>query len=149
MKKLISTQFSLHIILISLIIVFFLAISAFLLINPEKLMRIQRNEQRVEDLKSIEASINEYKAEMGSDYIEIAEINIGSTHVIGTCTKKGETGCGDKITHEKCVDLSGLMSPVPKDPFSGTDLKTDYFLRKNEDGGLFLGACDPEPEEIF
>jgi len=124
--------------------IFIILILLFFLINPEKLMRKYRNNVRLTDMQQILNAINNYTETEGHLYSEIEKINIGSIHVIGLCTEKGETGCTAKTTHEECLNLTGLMEKVPKDPFSGTDLKTDYYLRKNEDGTITIGACDPE-----
>jgi hypothetical protein len=144
MKKITLPKFLLHLSVIFLIIVLI-----FVLIDPEKLMHIQRNKTRLADINQILTSIKDYKEKNGQLYMEIQKINTGSIHVIGLCTEKGETGCGAKTTHEKCIDLTGLMSEVPKDPFSGSDLKTDYYLRKNEDETITVGVCDSEAEGRF
>ena len=143
-KSITNREIPLYKLILILALIFILLTILFLLINPEQLMRNRRNNIRTEDIQKIHIAIDEYELENSKIYPEIAKINIGSIHVIGLCTEKGETGCTAKTTHEKCIDLSGLMEKVPKDPFSGTDLKTDYYLRKNEDGTITIGACDSE-----
>jgi len=121
-------------------LLFVILISLVILIDPEQFMRKHRNDQRKTDIENILSLV---------EFTDLDSISPGDIHVIGTCPDKGETGCTIQTTHQQCLDLSQIIDPVPKDPFSGTDYKTDYYIKKGKYGKITVGACDPEPDERF
>lgn len=141
--------FTLVELIIVIAIIAVLAGAIFVAIDPARRLHESRNARRSSDVTTILDAIKTYQADnAGTHYATIAALTNGQYHTIGTCAAGGDVGCTAQTTQAACVDLSaigtGYLSAVPKDPQTGSDAKTDYYLMKDANGAIVVGACDPE-----
>lgn len=141
--------FTLVELIIVIAIIAVLAGAIFVAIDPARRLHESRNARRASDVTTILDAIKTYQADNAGDhYSTISALTNGQYHTIGTCAVGGNTGCTAQTTQAACVDLSaigtGYLSAVPKDPQTGSDAKTDYYLMKDANGAIVVGACDPE-----
>lgn len=143
--------FTLIELIIVIAIIAVLAAAVFVAIDPARRLNESRNARRSSDISNILDSIVKYQADSdGTHLAAVAALTAGSYYTIGTCATGGDTGCTAKTTQAACADLSGLPSnylgAIPKDPKNGTDAKTDYYIMKDANSAITVGACDPEGE---
>lgn len=143
--------FTLVELIIVVAIIAILAGTIFVALDPARRFAESRNSQRFSDVNTILDAIIKYQADNdGTHYLEVESLGSTSFYTIGTCNTGGDTNCGAKTTVTSCVDLTDIgtnyLAKVPKDPKNGTDAKTDYYLKKDENDSITIGACDPEGE---
>lgn len=142
--------FTLIELLIVIAIIAILAAVVFVALNPLARFKAARDSTRWSDVENILSAIKLHQVDNGGVYLDtINALDNDKYYTIGTCTSGGDSGCTAQTTEETCVDLTGLVTAgylpsVPKDPVSGTDSKTDYYLKKSATGIITVGACDPE-----
>lgn len=148
-----STQkgFTLIELIIVIAIIAVLAGAVFVALDPARRLHESRNARRSSDITNILDSVVKYQVDNeGTHYSTVAALTAGNYHTIGTCGSGGNTGCTAQTTQAACVDLSAIgsnyLGAVPKDPSTGTDALTDYYLMKDANGSLTVGSCDPEGE---
>lgn len=135
--------------IIVIAIIAILAAAIFVAIDPARRLHESRNARRNSDIATILEGVKTYQADNdGTHYAEVAGMVDGEYHTIGTCAAGGDAGCGAQVTEADCVDLSGIgtgyLATVPMDPSTGTAAKTDYYIMKDANGAITVGACDPE-----
>lgn len=143
--------FTLVELIIVIAVIAILAAGIFVAIDPAKRINAANNARRSTDVASILDALKKYQADnTGSNYTTVAALTNDLNYVIGTDSSGCNTGCGGLTTQSACVDLSALpknyLGAIPKDPKSGTDAKTDYYLSKGALGTLTVGACDADGE---
>lgn len=143
--------FTLIELLIVIAIIAILAAALFVALNPAKRFQDARDAKRHQDVESVVAGLKAYQVDNNGSYpAAVSSLVAGTVYTIGTNGATGcDTGCTAKTTNASCVDMAGLVTggylgSVPKDPSSGTDAKTDYYVIKNSTGTVEVGACDPE-----
>ena len=141
--------FTLVELIIVIAIITILAAAIFVAIDPARRLNEARNARRQSDVANILDSIVKYQADnSGTHYSTVAGLTAGNFYTIGTCATGGDTGCTAKTTQAACVDLSAIgtnyLAAVPADPKGGTAEKTDYYLMKDANGAITVGACDAE-----
>lgn len=141
--------FTLIELIIVIAIIAVLAAAIFVAIDPARRLHESRNARRSSDVATILEAVKTFQADNnGTHYVEIDDLIAGNYYTIGTCNAGGNTGCGAHGTGAVCVDLSDIgtnyLADVPMDPSTGSASKTDYFLMKDENGAVTVGACDPE-----
>lgn len=143
--------FTLIELLIVIAIIAILAASLFVALNPAKRFLDARDAKRHQDTEAIVAGLKAYQVDNNGSYpAAVSALTNATSYTIGTNGATGcDAGCTAKTTNASCVDLASLVSggyigAVPKDPSSGTDAKTDYYIIKNSTGTVEVGACDPE-----
>lgn len=143
--------FTLIELLIVIAVIAILAASLFVALNPAKRFLDARDAKRNQDAEAIVAGLKAYQVDNNGSYpAAVTSLVAGTFYTVGTNGATGcDTGCTAKTTNASCVDLAGLVTggylgTVPKDPSTGTDLKTDYYLVKNSTGTVEVGSCDPE-----
>ncbi len=148
-----STQkgFTLIELIIVIAIIAVLAGAIFVALDPARRLHESRNARRSSDITNILDAVIKYQVDNeGTHYSTIAALTAGNYYTIGTCSSGGDSGCTAQTTQAACVDLSGIgsnyLGVVPKDPSTGTDAKTDYYLKKDSNGSITVGACDSEGE---
>ena len=144
--------FTLIELIIVIAIIAILAGAIFVAVDPARRLNQSRNATRANDVATILDAVKTYQVDNdGAHYSTIAALTAGNSYTIGTCTTGGNTGCTAQSTGAACVNLSGIgtgyLSQIPKDPKSGTDALTDYYLSIDANGAITVGACDPEGED--
>lgn len=143
--------FTLIELLIVIAIIAILAASLFVALNPAKRFQDARDAKRNQDTEAVVAGLKAYQVDNNGSYpAAVTALTNATAYTIGTNGVAGcDAGCTAKVTDASCVDMAslvtgGYMGSVPKDPSTGTDLKTDYYIIKNATGTVEVGACDPE-----
>lgn len=141
--------FTLIELLIVIGIIAFLASAIFIAVDPAKRFAEARNARRWTDVSSILEAVLEYAVDNGGTLPAGIDNVPGTSQVLGTNASGCNTGCTAKTTVDACLDLSGslvdqYLAAIPKDPLTGTDGFTDYYLNKSAKGRIEVGACDPE-----
>lgn len=143
--------FTLIELLIVIAVIAILAASLFVALNPAKRFKDARDAKRNQDTESIVAGLKAYQVDNNGNYpAAVSALTVDTPYTIGTNGATGcNTGCTAKVTNAACVDLAGIVSggylgSVPKDPSTGTDALTDYYLIRNTNGSVEAGACDPD-----
>lgn len=147
MKK--QKGFTLVELIIVIAIITILAAAIFVAVDPARRLNEARNARRSSDVANILDAIVKYQTDNnGTHYSTVAALTAGSNYTIGTCATGGDTGCTAVTTQAACVDLSAIgsnyLAAVPMDPRGGTAAKTDYYLTKDANGAITVGACDSE-----
>lgn len=137
--------------IIVIAIIAILAAGIFVAIDPAKRLNAANNARRSTDVASILDALVKYQADnTGSALATVGALTAGEFSVIGTAATGCSTTCTAKTTQAACVDLSALpknyLGAIPKDPKTGTDANTDYYISRGTLGTLTVGACDSEGE---
>lgn len=135
--------------LVVITIISILMAAVYFTVDPPALFASARNARRWGEIDSIAKAIRIY---------EIKEVMVGldsnysKAQVLGTDTAGCDSACGAKETVPSCLDIreamKSLLPEIPYDPKTGTEENTDYYVNKDENGILEVGACDSELEEI-
>lgn len=119
------------------------------LLDPPRRFAEARDAHRASDVESIIHAIRIDEVDhSGYSTTALYTLYPGNNYQIGTCLSGGEF-CGDVLTQQSCVDMSrlweeGYLGQIPYDYLYGTPEKTGYYLRRNTNGTLAIGACYPE-----
>lgn len=141
--------FTLIELLIVIAIIAIIAGMVFVALDPLKRFKDARDSRRWGDVTGILSALKINQVDLKGSYTPSVEaLPANMAYVIGTGVV-GCNVCGATPTQVGCVDLTGLvtggyLASVPKDPKDGTAVKTNYYLKKNTNGTLIIGACNPE-----
>lgn len=144
-----------------LIVIAILAILAgFVMVALNPLARFQdsRNSKRWADVGTILSAIKLDQVDNGGAYLtEIGATTAAANYIIG---ENGDSvNCSTltcSVTVTGCVDISGLVSEgyIPKMPYDSNDAEVSqadgtvdiskYYLRRESNGALSVGACNAE-----
>lgn len=118
-------------------------------INPSKQLGDTRNAQRRSDVNTLLNAVYQYVIDNNGNMPLGIDSLTGTYQVFGTDTIGCDTSCGNVSTVASCVDLSASLVPtyivgIPIDPTTGLDANTDYYIEKDTNGRISVGACDPE-----
>ncbi len=118
-------------------------------INPTKQLGETRNAQRRSNVNTILNAVYQYAIDNDGNLPAGIDSVTTSAQVLGTATTGCDTTCTATTTVAACLDLSGDLVPtyitdIPRDPKSGTPANTDYYINKDANGRIEVGACDPE-----
>lgn len=146
-----KSGFTLIELIIVIAIIAILAAAIFVALDPARRFNESRNSRRTTDVQTIHQALQKYQTDNdGVHYEQVDDLTAGQYFVIGTCSSGADSTCTAQTTQSACVDISGLgsnyLAVVPSDPKTGTDENTDYYLTKDTNGILSVGACDPEKE---
>jgi prepilin-type N-terminal cleavage/methylation domain-containing protein len=131
-----------------------LASAVFVAIDPARRLHEARNARRWSDVANILDALLKYQAD--NDGVHYANVSTSTLtpekyYVIGSRKEGCRIGCTAQHTEETCADLSELpdnyLGTIPKDPVSGTDEFTDYYISRTKNSSLVIGSCDPEGVE--
>lgn len=141
--------FTLIELIIVIAIIAILAAAIFVAIDPARRLHESRNARRWSDVTNVLDAVVKYQVDNeGTHYSTVAALTGGTYYVIGTCAT-GAT-CTAQTNDDACVDISAIgsnyLAAVPTDPKSGTGGDTDYYLMKDSNGAIEVGACEPEGE---
>ncbi len=142
-----------------LIVVGLIAILAgvvFVALDPFTRFRDARNARRAADVASIASAIRVHQVDNGGNYIaSVAGLTNATSYMIVTNT--GNSCIVDALcsgTSNNCADLSGLsnggyLGAIPISPKGAAAAawgsgKTGYYIRKNSNNSITVGACESE-----
>lgn len=146
--------FTLIELLIVIAIIAILAAIVFVALDPLKRFRDARDSRRFADIAAILSAIRVNQVDNGGNYITaIGGLTAATNYMIGTNTGGTcitNTPCAVTVTNGNCVDLTelkddGYLGTVPESPAeSGTwgPGKTGYYLVKNANNSITVGACE-------
>ncbi len=137
--------------IIVIAIIAILASAVFVALDPARRLHESRNARRWSDIETIINAVIKYQIDNeGEHYAEVRDLTDNVYYTVGTCTIGGNNGCTAQTTRSACVDLSDMgsnyLSTLPMDPKDGTELKTDYYLKRDTNDMITVGACDAEGE---
>ena len=120
-----------------------------LALNPGKQLGDTRNAQRRADVNTILNAAYQYSIANNGNMPAGLDGVTTSSQVLGTAASGCNTTCTVTTTIAACADLTGSLVPtfvvgVPTDPSSGNAANTDYYINRDGNGRLTVGACDPE-----
>lgn len=144
--------FTLVELIIVIAIIAVLAGAIFVAVDPAKRFHQSRNARRATDVQAILSAIIQYATDNdGTHYSEVVDMFDDDYYQIGTAATGCDSGCTAQTTQVPCVDLtdigSNFLATIPMDPSTGTEEKTDYYIMKDSNGAITVGACDPEGED--
>jgi len=127
---------------------------AFIVLNPAKRIRQNRNARRTADVATILQAVQAYRSGRGTLPPGI-DADAASVQIIGRNPGDcGSIACGGHaLPASDCVirDLDASLQPylknMPMDPKSGSESDTRYFINQNEQHAVTVGACDAESED--
>lgn len=137
--------FTLIELLIVIAIIAIIAGVVFVALDPLTRFQDSRDSRRWGDITGILSAIKINQVDNKGGYLaSITALADSTTAMIGTVN-----GTCTAATTSVAVDLSGLVSggylaSVPMDPNGGTAATTLYYLTKNANGTIIIGACAPE-----
>ena len=143
--------FTLIELIIVIAIIAILAGAIFVALDPARRLHESRNARRASDVNTIMDAVVKYQTDNeGEHYTNVDNLTATTKYEIGTCAAGANSVCVGQTVSNNCVDLSGMetnyLGTVPKDPNSGTDEHTDYYLSVDTNGAVTVGACDTEGE---
>jgi prepilin-type N-terminal cleavage/methylation domain-containing protein len=143
--------FTLVELIIVIAIIAILAGAIFVAIDPARRLHEARNARRLSDIVTILQAAKRYQADHGgAHYASIANAEADVFHPIAAAALSCDSTCTAETISNDCVDLSDIGSDylvtLPRDPQTGTDAFTGYFIRRDSLGSLTVGACEPEGE---
>ncbi|MFA6132231.1 MAG: prepilin-type N-terminal cleavage/methylation domain-containing protein [Patescibacteria group bacterium] len=144
--------FTLIELLIVIAIIAVLAAVVFVALNPAQRFQQARDARRQSDIENVAAALKMYQLDNDGDYpTGVAALTDALYYTIGTAATGCDAGCTAKTTQAACIDLAdlvtgGYLGSVPMDPLDGLATESDYYMVKNANGTLEVGACDPEIE---
>ncbi len=146
------TGFTLVELIIVIAIIAILAAAIFVAIDPARRLHEARNARRQSDVATIVEALKQYQVDHGGDhYVQVADAQEDVYYIIGQAALVCESSCtaiADAAVG--CLDLRDMgtnyLSQVPMDPKIGTPERTWYYLMKDSNGAITVGACEPEGE---
>ncbi len=148
--------FTLIELLIVIAIIAILAAVAFVALDPLTRFKDARDSSRWGDVTALVSAIKIDQIDNGGTYLSsIANATSSWDYMItgdGTTSGCNVTCDGNVATSSSCVDLSGLVTegylasiPVsPNGSGSWSTSITGYYLNKNSNGTITVGACESE-----
>lgn len=128
--------------LLSVSIIFVLAIVVFVALDPMDRLQTTRDARRWTDVNSLLTGIHEYIVDHDG---EIPPQITATEQQIGTCISGGNDPCLGAATG--CLDLSATLSAyffqIPADP-SSPDEKTYYAVSRDQNNIVTVRACNAE-----
>ncbi len=118
-------------------------------LNPSKQLGDTRNVQRRADINTILNAVYQYAIDNNGTFSTGIDAVTASSQVLGTSGSGCDTTCTAVTTVAACVDLSANLVPtyivgIPLDPSTGAATNTEYYINKDANGRITVGACDPE-----
>jgi prepilin-type N-terminal cleavage/methylation domain-containing protein len=143
--------FTLIELIIVIAIIAILAAAIFVAVDPARRLNESRNATRFSDVTTILEAVKKYQVDnKGTHLAAVAALTSGEYSQIGTAATGCDSGCSAQTTNAACVNLENIgpnyLARTPKDPNTGTDAETDYYLSIGGFGDITIGACDPEGE---
>lgn len=118
-------------------------------LNPGKQLGDTRNAQRRSDVNAILNAIYQFSIDNNGNLPTGIDSVPASAQVLGTAGSGLDSTCTATTTLAAGLNLSADLVPdyivgVPMDPQTGTTANTDYYVNRDANGRVTVGACDPE-----
>lgn len=144
-------------------IIVILVAAIFVSVDPIKRSHESRNAHRFNDVKTILGAVENYKNENnGALVAELADVSAGKFVIIGH-KENDDTRCAEYDTaalacaadssdagDADCIALTQLgdshLESLPFDPKSGDLNDTKYYISRDSNNEITVGACDSEGE---
>lgn len=123
-------------------------------VNPARQLAQANNSQRRADVTTILNAVYQYALDFGGSIPSGIDSVVGSSQVLGTAAIGCDTTCGSLTTLAACLDLSGTLAPdyivgIPRDPQAVTAANTDYYINRDANNRVTVGACDPQLSAVI
>ena len=144
--------FTLVELIIVIAIIAILAGAIFVAIDPARRLHEARNARRWSDVNTIVNAIKQYQVDNeGEHYYEVEDAYEDEYSVLGEDALLCSYECvAVPMVSNDCVDLTDIgteyLAVVPADPKTGDQEYTGYYLYKDSNGAITIGACDAEGE---
>lgn len=125
-----------------------------LALNPSKQLGDTRNAQRQSDVTTILNAVYQYSIDNNGNFpAALDNLDDGAPQMLGTGAACNSI-CTATTTIAACADFTSTLVPtyvvgIPTDPTSGTGAATDYYINKDVNGRITVGACDPESNQVI
>lgn len=152
--------FTLVELIIVVAIIAIIAAAVFVAIDPARRFNAARNSTRWTHITSVMEAIKKFQVDNNGSLpsTAVAIDNATSTYQligedVGTCATATCATIAGSIAASNCsvdsldTDLAPYLQEIPFDPSTGDADDTRYFINKNANGILEIGACDPQGEE--
>lgn len=118
-------------------------------LNPNKQLGDTRNAQRRSDVNTILNAIYQYSIDNNGSLPSDIDSTLTSAQVLGTATSGLDSTCTATTTLAAGADLASDLVPtyivgIPFDPSTGSAANTDYYVNRDANGRITVGACDAE-----
>ncbi len=118
-------------------------------LNPGKQLGDTRNAQRRSDVNAILNAIYQYSIDNNGNLPTGIDSVTGTAQVLGTAGSGLDSTCTATTTVAVGLNLSTDLVPdyvvgIPTDPQTGSAANTDYYVNRDANGRVTVGACDPE-----
>lgn len=146
--------FTLIELLIVIGIIAILAALTFVAVDPATRFAEARNAERWSSVNAILNAVLQYQVDNSGTLPAGIDGVAGSSQVLGTAASGCDATCTATTTVAACVDLgtdlvTKYIAAIPTDPSTGTAANTDYYINKDANGRVTVGACDPELSETI
>jgi len=155
--------FTLVELIIVIAVIAILAAAIFVAIDPARRLHESRNARRWSDVTTLVDAIVKYQADnAGTHYSAVSGITGGKYVIMGTTTDDdglcaeedtAADACANVSTGSgtsDCIDLSSIgsnyLGNVPYDPQNGSAEDTSYYIKRDSNNAITIGACDEEGE---
>lgn len=123
-------------------------------LNPGKQLGDTRNAQRKSDVNAILNAIYQYAIDNNGNLPTGIDSISATAQVLGTAASGLDSTCTATTTVATGLNLSADIVPdyvvgIPMDPQTGSASNTDYYVNKDANGRLTVGACDPEQSAVI
>lgn len=157
--------FTLIELLIVIAIIGILAAVVIIAVNPGRQLAQANNSQRRSDANATLNSLGQFAADNAGLYPDpITGLAVGTNSVIGTCAA-GAT-CTAVANNGACVDIitpadllavragnqvliPTYISAMPNDPQAATATETKYYVSRDVNNRITVGACEPQLGETI
>jgi len=118
-------------------------------LNPNKQLGDTRNAQRRSDVNTILNAVYQYSIDNNGNLPTNLDSVYGSSQVLGTASSGLDSTCTATTTVGLGFDMSSELVPtyivgIPYDPSTGSASDSDYYINKDANGRITVGACDAE-----
>lgn len=131
----------------------------FVAIDPARRLQAGRNTRRWTDVRAILEATKQYQADNQGDWPSTAvaiDDDEATVQMIGEggmgCGSLGDVCSGVTFPSSNCFasgldnDLTSYLQEMPEDPKSGNSSITYYYINRDDEGFLVVGACKEEGE---
>lgn len=127
-------------------------------VDPARRLHEANNVTRRTDVRAVLEAVKTYQADNGA--FPATAVAIDNDDATVQMLGAGGTACGSltcgslAFPASSCFvtgldgDLSRYLKKLPKDPVTGTTTTAQYYINKDANGFVVVGACDPQGESF-